>query len=164
MERERPMVSRPLTSSSRVLSSVASLLGRRVPRAFLKYDSEGRSVSLRSKARKRESLAESMSFVAAIPASLRAISVSVTGRGRCKKFCQGELVAAKPDRSAMNVIPMTPTRSRQASLSDCWVGVVGGFPSIFEPHHQKAKSHAANVVIWKTHARPSRPLFFPVYS
>lgn len=164
MESERPIVSRPLTSSSRVFNSVASAFGRKVPRAFLKYESEGRSVSLHSRARKRESLAESMSLVAAIPASLRAMSVSLTGRGRWRKFCHTELIAAKPESRAMNVIPMTPTRSRQASLIDCWSGVIEGLPSIFEPLHQNAEIHVANRVIWNTHARRRRPLLIPVYS
>lgn len=121
-------------------------------------------MSFRSRARRRESFAESMSFVAVRPASLRAMSVSVTGRGCVKKFCHGELVAAKPERSAMNVMPMTPTRSRQASLRDCEVGAVGGLPSIREPLHQKVESQAKKARVWKIHARRRRPLLLPVYS
>ena len=158
------MVSRPLISSSSVFSSAASALGRRVPSAFWKYDSEGRSKSLRSIARRRESLVESMSLAAWRPASLRAMSVSVTGRVRVKNFCHGELMAAKPERRAMNVMPMTPTRSRLASLRDCWLGVVGGLPSIFEPLHQKPESHAAKAAVWNTHARRRYPLLFPMKS
>ena len=140
-ESERAIVSRPLTSSSSVLSSAVSALGRRVPSAFWKYDSEGRSASLRSKARRRLSLAVSMSLVAASPASLRARSASVTRRDRVKRFCHGELTAAKPERSAMREMPMTPTRSRDASLRDCRVMEVDGLPSILEPLHQKVVSH-----------------------
>lgn len=40
---------------------------------------------------------------------------SVTGFGRAKKFCQGELTEAKPERRAMTEIPITPIFSDVAS-------------------------------------------------
>ena len=86
------------------------------PMAFWKKDSVGASDILRSRARKRERLADSISWVASRPAALRVMVASVIRFGREKKFCHGELTEAKPERRDITEIPMTPMRSREASL------------------------------------------------
>lgn len=113
------MVSRPAISSSRVFRSAWSALPRMEPMAFWKKPSLGASDIFRSRARRRECFAASMSVVASRPTCLRARSASVTGRGRVPKLCHGELTDAKPERIDMREMPMTPTRSRQASLMLC---------------------------------------------
>ena len=156
------MASSPLISSSNVRSSFASAFGRTTPSAFLKYDSEGRSASLRSSARCRDCLADSISCVAARPVCFRVRAVSGTGGVRVKKFCHGELTLAKPERRAIKEIPMTPTRSRHASLKD-WVGDSCGLrPRMVAPLHQKAKSHNVVKKTWNTHASRRIPLLTPV--
>lgn len=118
MARDRAIVSSPLISISSARTSVRSALPRMEPMALWKmFLSWGRSDILRSRARRRDCFAKSMSLVAERPAALRATEDSVTGRGLEKIFCQGALTLAKPDKRAMRDIPMTPTRERQASLS-----------------------------------------------
>ena len=110
------MVSKPRISMFNVFRSVVSALPRMEPIAFWKKPSAGAPANFCSRARRRDCLAESMSFVASSPAALRAMSASVTGRDLEPKFCQGELTLAKPERMAMKEMPITPTRERQASL------------------------------------------------
>ena len=132
-----------------------------------KKDSVGASEILRSRARRRERLAESISWVASRPAALRAMVASVTGLGREKKFCQGEETEAKPDSNDMTDIPLTPMRSRAASLKLCEVSEVGLWPTTCRSHcplHQKPRSHAVNPATCNTHANLSLPLPFPVNS
>ena len=167
MERERAIVSSPEISSARVLRSVWSALPRMEPRAFWKNPSVGASDILRSRARRRERLADSMSCVAWRPASLRARSASVTGLGREPKVCQGELTEAKPDRRDMMEIPITPTRSRQDWVRDWWVDGVGERLRWFrshEPLHQNPRRYAVKPTVWSTHASRRRPFPLPVYS
>lgn len=146
VERDRAIASRPRISISNDRISVRSALPRTEPMAFLKkLFSWGWSDILRSRARRRDCFAKSMSLVASRPTALRATSVSVTGRGLEKMFCQAALTLAKPDRRAMREIPITPTRERQASLS---VWVLGSWadktPEVLfkscPPVHQKARS------------------------
>lgn len=114
------IVSSPLISTSRALRSVRSALPmpRMEPSAWWKKDSRGGFWSdiFRSSACSRARLTASMSAVASSPACWRAMSVSVTGRGREKRCCHGALTAAKPERSDMREMPITPTRSRHASV------------------------------------------------
>ena len=86
------------------------------PTALWKKDSVGAAEIFCSRARKRERLAESMSWVASRPAALRAMVASVMGLGREKKFCQGELTDANPERRDITEIPITPMRPKDASL------------------------------------------------
>lgn len=110
------MVSRPAISSSKVLRSVRSAFPRMEPSALWKNDSRGTSAIFRSSAWRRDRLTMSMSVVASSPTCLRARSASVTWRAREKRLCHGELTEAKPERSDMKQMPMTPTRSRHASV------------------------------------------------
>ena len=167
VERETAIVSRPEISSRSVCRSVASALPRMEPMVRWKKDSVGASEILRSRARRRERLAESISWVASRPAALRAMVASVTGLGREKKFCQGEETEAKPESRDMTDIPMTPMRSREASLKLCEVSEVGLWPTICRSHcplHQKPRSHAVNPATCNIHASLSLPLPFPVNS
>lgn len=78
-ERDEAMVSRPLISISSDLSSVWSALPRMEPMAFWKKVlSCVMSDNLRSRARRRDCFAASMSLVASSPVAFRAISASVT--------------------------------------------------------------------------------------
>lgn len=127
----------------------------------------GRSEILRSRARRRDCFAASISLVAPRPAALRATSVSVTSRGLEKRFCQGALTLAKPDRRAMREIPMTPTRERHASLR-LW-DFVSWEGEAFEvllssrpPVHQKPTSHTVVLIVCSIHATRSLPLLLPV--
>ena len=87
-----------------------------------------------------------MSCVASRPAVFRATVASVTGFGRAKKFCQGELTEAKPDRRAMTDIPMTPIFSDVSStmFGRGSVGPTSGcLPSRYSPLDQNPNSQAA---------------------
>ncbi len=124
---------------------------------------------LRSRARRRDCFASSISLVAERPAALRATEVSVTGTGLEKIFCQGALTLAKPERTAMREIPMTPTRERQASLIVRDLASPGGeafdvLPSNCPPVHQKPMSHMVVTVACSIHANRSLDLLLPVYS
>jgi len=130
-------------------------------------DSVGASDILRSSARRRERLASSMSLVASRPAALRPMEASETGVGREKKFCQGELTEAKPDRRDMTDIPMTPMRSREASLRLWELSMVGPWPTRCSNHcplHQKANIHAVNPSNCSSHASLNLPLPLPTNS
>ena len=164
VESERAIVSRPLISISRARSSVRSALPRIEPMAFWKILlSCGWSESLRSRARRRDCLAASMSLVASRPAALRATSDSAMGRGLEKRFCQGALTLAKPERRAMKDMPMTPTRERHASLRVCdlgsWDGaLVDVLPSSCPPAHQKPMTQRDVLINCSTHAARNLPL------
>ena len=132
--------------------------------AFWKKDSVGASDILRSRARKRDRLADSISWVASRPASLRAMVVSVTSLGREKKFCHGELTEAKPERRDITEIPITPMRSREASLKLWELSVPEVWPSRRSNHsplHQNPPSHAVKPANCNTHASLSLPFPFP---
>lgn len=164
------MVSRPLISISRLFISVRSGLPRMEPMAFWKMDlSCGVSEILRSRARKRDCFAASMSLVASRPVAFRAKSVSVTGLDLEKKFCQGALTLAKPERRAMRETPITPTRERHASLSVGKSGFRDGEVLVVlarscPPVHQKAMSHRVVLAICSIHAKRNLPLLLPVNS
>ena len=135
--------------------------------AFWKKPSVGASNILRSRARRRERFADSISFVASRPASFRPMSASVTGMGRAPKLCQGELTEAKPERRDMREIPIIPTRSRHSSLifweisTDCPSSC---FVSSHCPLHQKPSSHDVNATSCNIQAIRSLPFPGPVYS
>lgn len=114
--RDSSIVSRPAISSSSIFRSVWSALPRKEPRALWKNVPGGASDIFRSRTRSRLCLARSISLVASIPACFRASSSDFTSGGRDPKLCQGELMEAKPERRDMIEIPMTATRSRDASL------------------------------------------------
>ena len=160
------MVSRPDISTCRVLRSVWSALPRMEPIAFWKKDSDGLEEILRSRARRRDRLAESMSLVAERPACLREISISVTGLGRAQKFCQGELTAAKPESRAMSEMPMTPTRSRHPSMRRPGLSMILFWLCLSRrvwPLHQNPQIQSIKPVAWSTHASLNLPLACPVY-
>lgn len=117
MERLTAMEERPDISSSRALSSWVSAVPRIVPITLVMKPSEGVSLTLRWRARRRLLLTANISFVAFSPACFRLTSASVTGRGFAPNVCHGFDTAAKPDSKAINDIPIIPTLSRQASLS-----------------------------------------------
>ena len=132
-----------------------------------KKDSLGAEDILLSRARRRERFVRSMSWVASRPAALRARVASVTGSGREKKFCQGEETEAKPERSDITDMPITPMRSREASLRDCEVSVFGVWPTTWRSHwpvHQKPRSHAVKAHSCNIHANLSLPFPLPVNS
>lgn len=167
MERETAIVSKPEISSSRDWRSVQSVLPRMEPMVRWKKDSLGAEDILLSRARRRERLVMSMSWVAPRPAALRARVASVMGLGREKKFCQGEETEAKPERSDIIEMPITPMRSREASLRDWEVSVFGVWPTMWRSHwpvHQKPRSHAVKAASCTIHANLSLPLSLPVNS
>lgn len=170
VERDTAMVSRPLISISSARSSVRSAFPRMEPIAFLKKPlSDGESDIFRSRARRRDCFAESMSLVASSPTALRATSDSVTGRGLVKRVCQGALILAKPERRAMREIPITPTRERLASLrvygfGSTNDGTVEVLPRSCPPAHQKPMIQHTVLNICKIHAMRSFPLLLPVNS
>ena len=162
--RERDMVSSPEISSCRVCFSEWSAFPRIEPMAFWKKDSAGASDILRSKARSRDRFVSSMSCDASSPATFRAMVASVTGLGRVKKFCQGELTEAKPESRAMTEIPMTPIFSEV--VSTMLEGAVGPIwlplPRRYSPLDQKPKSQAAKLRNWSSQAHLNLPDPFPL--
>ena len=115
-ERLSAIEERPEISSSRAFSSWVSALPRIVPMALAMNPCTGVSLTFRCRARRRLFLAASISLVASRPACLRATSDSVTGLCLAPNVCHGAETAANPDSSAINEIPIIPTRSRHASL------------------------------------------------
>ena len=126
------IVSRPETSICRNFSSCAPGSPRSEPttRPTKPVRSDGEEAAsdcLRWRARTRLCFVESISSVAASPASLREISDSRIVRCRTPKVCHKEDTAAKPARAAIRDIPMIPILSRHASVKEYFLGSVDVF-------------------------------------
>ena len=158
-DNESDIVSKPEISRSRVCRSMLSAFPRIEPIAFCKNDSVGASDIFRSRARSLDRFVSSMSREASSPAAFLAIVASVTGFGRAKKLCQGELTEAKPESSAMTDIPMTPTFSEVVStrLDGATGPILLPLPSRYSPLHQKPNSHVAKARNCTGHAHLDMP-------